>query len=83
MSDKKATPKPEVDPNDVEMCILGWLLDNDYQRPWSIDEVLREYRDPIAAKDALDNLQGAGLIHRLGDFVFATRAAVRAEEIKF
>lgn len=83
MSDENATAQPKHDPDDVEMCILGWLLDADYQRPWSIEEIQREYRNPVAAKDALDNLQGAGLIHRLGDFVFATRAAVRAEEIKF
>lgn len=82
MSDTKPISEAQKAKDD-ESFVLAMLLDADYQRPWSIDEVLREYRDPVAAKDALDNLQGSGLIHRLGDFVFATRAAVRAEEIKY
>jgi hypothetical protein len=91
MPEKKPIPKTkpsleaeaEEENTDAETCILAWLLDDDYQRPWSVDEVLREYGDRIAATDAIENLRGNGLIHRMGDFVFATRAAVRAEEIKF
>lgn len=82
MSDAKAISEDQKAKDD-ESFVLAMLLDNSYQRPWSIEEVQREYRDPIAAKDALDNLQSSGLIHRIGDFVFATRAAVRAEEIKY
>lgn len=82
MSDAKPISEAQK-ANDDESFVLNMLLDAEYQRPWSIDEVLREYRDPVAAKDALDNLRGSGLIHQLGDFVFATRAAVRAEEIKY
>jgi hypothetical protein len=89
MPAKKPTPTTEAktdldtDENDAQTCILGLLLDEDYQRPWSIDEILREYGDRVAATDAIEALRGTGLIHRIGDFVFATRAAVRAEEIKF
>ena len=46
MSDENATAQPKHDPDDVEMCILGWLLDADYQRPWSIEEIQREYLKP-------------------------------------
>lgn len=82
MSDTKPISEAQT-ANDHESFVLAMLLDADYQRPWSIEEVQREYGDRVAAKDALDNLRGAGLIHQLGDFVFATRAAVRAEEIKY
>lgn len=82
MSDAKPTSETQKDKND-EAFILAMLLDTDYQRPWSIEEVQREYGDPTAAKDALNNLRAAGLIHQLGDYVFASRAAVRAEQLKY
>jgi hypothetical protein len=54
----------------------------------SIDEVVRELTDDpdeFAARDAIHNavrnLVCAGLLHRNGQFVFATRAAVRFDEL--
>jgi hypothetical protein len=47
-----------------------------------VEEVVREHGDRVQALDALARLHGAGLIHRTtDDFVWATRAAIRAEEI--
>ena len=46
--------------------------------PWSIDEVIREIGDRFAAEDAISRLYGAGLLHRLESFVFATRAGISA-----
>jgi hypothetical protein len=80
MPDENTTPDPRAESH-AEDCILRWLLDSEQQRPWSVDEVAREYGDRLVAIDALANLNGVGLIHRMGDFVFATRAAIRFNQI--
>jgi hypothetical protein len=57
-------------------AILGLLLNFEAGSLWSVEEVVRQLSAPrIAVIDGLDSLQAAGLIHRAGDFVFATRAA--------
>jgi hypothetical protein len=65
----------------TDLAILSMLLANPYCVPWSVDEVAREMGDRIAAVDGLVNLHGAGLIHRCGEFVWATRAARRGEQL--
>jgi hypothetical protein len=65
----------------VDQGILALLLTPEEQRPWSVDEVGREIGDQVDAIDSLARLQAAGLIHRFGEFVFATRAAVTAERL--
>lgn len=45
------------------------------------EEVSREIGDPVEAADSLARLHGAGIVHRLQDFVFATRAAVEATRL--
>ncbi len=62
--------------------ILSVLLADDAQRPWSEEEVAREIEDRVAASDGLKRLARGGLVHRLNGFVFASRAALLAEEIK-
>jgi hypothetical protein len=57
------------------------LIDREEQRPWSVDEIAREIGDPGETIDALAHLYGGGLIHRCGEFAWATRAALRAEEV--
>lgn len=81
MSDEKPIPSPTEQFNGTEGTILLLLTTDDHWM-WSVEEVIREYGDRGAAIDAINNLHGAGLIHRTtDDFVFATRAAVRAGEI--
>jgi hypothetical protein len=46
-----------------------------------VGEVELEIGDQIETGDGLAALHRAGLIHRCGDFVFATRAAVRAQQL--
>jgi hypothetical protein len=73
----------------IQQSVLGLLLlAHPGQR--SIEEVIREESDPLddaMARDRVENairdLVGAGLLHSNGQFVFATRAAVRADELKF
>lgn len=73
-------PTPMRD-EDIDAAILESLLEDDAQRPWSVDEVASEIEDPIAAADGLARLRRAGLIHRLDGFVFASRAALHAQQI--
>lgn len=79
MHDQRS-PAEADDQNDA--AVLSLLLDLDAQRPWSIDEVAREIGDSLAVTDSLARLHGAGLVHRLGGFVFATRAAQRGTELE-
>ncbi len=65
----------------VEQAILALLLGADEQRPWSVGEVESEIGDHIDTVDGLAALHRSGLIHRCGEFVFAARAAVRAERL--
>jgi hypothetical protein len=66
-----------------DAMVLGLLLNSDQPGLWSVDEVIRAAGDRrIGAADGLLRLERYGLIHRLGDFVFPTRAAVRSEEIR-
>ncbi|HWY18446.1 MAG TPA: hypothetical protein VNY27_07010 [Solirubrobacteraceae bacterium] len=75
-------PIPPDDPEaQAEWAILNLLIDSEQQRPRSVEEIIRERGNRIDALDAIDRLHSAGLIHRNGEFVFATRAAIRFSQI--
>lgn len=60
----------------AEGAILGLLLNFESGSLWSVEEVVRQLSaSRLEALDGLASLEAAGLIHRVGDFVFATRAA--------
>jgi len=80
MQDQR-TPDLKQHDAQVEQAILMLLLDKDEQRPWSIRELELEIGDRLATEDSLGRLQGAGLVHRCGEFAWATRAALRADEL--
>lgn len=65
----------------VDGNIMAMLLADDGQRPWAVAEVVREYGEEIPVIDSLNRLHGGGLIHRLDGFVFATRAALRSDQL--
>jgi hypothetical protein len=66
----------------AEWAVLNLLIDPSDQRPWSLQEIIRERGNHIDAIDAIDRLYAAGLIHRTTDgFVFATCAAIRFSQI--
>ena len=78
MHDQTTPEAPE--PMDLaDQDLLSTLTDEDVHRPWSLDELARECG--ADAGESVGRLQRAGLIHRSGDFVWATRAAVRAHEL--
>jgi hypothetical protein len=57
-------------------AILGLLLNFDAGSVWSVEEVVAHLSAPrVEVIDGLASLRAAGLIHRFGEFVFASRAA--------
>jgi predicted transcriptional regulator len=60
--------------------VLSSLLAED--RPWTVEELIRENGDRIAVEDALAELHAAGLVNRINKrVVCASRAAIRADEL--
>jgi hypothetical protein len=70
------------DPEQVDAVILELLNDRDSQRPWSVEEVVREVGGDPEASDGIARLVRAGLCHRLSGFVWASRAALHAERLR-
>jgi hypothetical protein len=77
----QSTPDPSENPGQIEQAIHGLLIQPDHQRPLSVREIELEIGSPIAVADSLLRLHSVGLIHRSGEFVWATRAALAADEI--
>ena len=81
MMQDEGTCTPAEDDEQTEATILCLLLSPKIQRPWAVDEVIREVGRPRDTTDAIARLHAAGLVHRLDGFVFASRAAVRLDSI--
>jgi hypothetical protein len=65
-----------------EAAILSLLLDNESGCIWSVEELVRELSaSQLEVLDGLASLEGAGLVHRSGEFVFASRAASRFDRL--
>ncbi|HEY1690310.1 MAG TPA: hypothetical protein VGF95_15755 [Solirubrobacteraceae bacterium] len=66
----------------VDRAIVGLLLDPSSTRPWSSSELVLELdAERPTALDGIDRLHRAGIVHRCGDFVFATRAATVLDKV--
>jgi hypothetical protein len=65
-----------------QAAILSLLLDMESGCIWAVEELVRELSaSRLDVLDALAGLEGAGLVHRSGDFVFASRAASRFDRL--
>ena len=89
MRDQRIPGSEPADPHTLKQALLGLLLED---RPvlWTLAELDRQLHpssdtepgsqpDTIDVEDAVEDLYAAGLLHRLGTFVFATRAAHAAQ----
>jgi len=80
MPDSEPTLMPAESKVRTESTIMSLLLVLDDQRPWSIEELIREIGREIDVRDAISDLHGVGLVHRTSDdFVFPTRAATHLD----
>jgi hypothetical protein len=75
MPDEQPTPDPQEQWRIIERDILYLLTDPTQQTLWSAEELGRELENPNDVADALLSLDRAGLIHRIDNYVFATRQA--------
>lgn len=66
----------------MDAAVMGLLLDPRFHL-WAVVEVERQIGDAVAARDSLNRLRAAGLVHEihLGEFVMPTRAALAADEL--
>jgi hypothetical protein len=65
----------------VERVVLALLLDPHCPGPWSVAELGRELGCELAAADAVVGLHATGLVHRVHELVFVTRAAARFHQL--
>jgi hypothetical protein len=67
----------------TEGAILALLLNFEAGSLWSGEELIRQLSaSRLEVIDGLASLQAAGLIHRIGDYVFATRAASTFDQLE-
>lgn len=60
--------------------VLSSLLAED--RPWTVDEMIREKGNCLEVEDAIAELHAAGLVTRINKRVIcASRAAIRGDEL--
>jgi hypothetical protein len=77
----QSSPTPTEEDLAADRAILSLLLDPGAERPWLDSELVRETGTRIATMDGIARLHSVGLVHRCGKFVFASRAALRADQL--
>jgi hypothetical protein len=82
MSQLQAQQTDRYPQRTIERTIVGLLLASRSGAPWSTDELILELGDERAVTlDGIDRLYRSGIVHRCGDFVFASRAARELDEV--
>jgi hypothetical protein len=74
------TVERHVNEEQCDSRVLNLLFCN-ASWPWSVAEIARELQDQDGTVDAVARLTEVGLVHCLGEFVFPTRTARRANEL--
>ena len=81
MQDQPIEPDAVRLSDEVEFVVLVLLLDAGSPGPWTVAELAREVGCEVKAAEAVVRLHGAGLVHRSGELVFASRPAARFGEL--
>jgi hypothetical protein len=76
------TSVPACGRDGLQHALLDLLLTDASPGLWSHDEIVVAMGDRVHAVDAIDSLHAAGLLHRVGEFVFPTRAAARYRRLE-
>lgn len=79
--DRQDGAERAIDEEQHDSAVLSLMLCDGSGFPWTVEEIARTIGDRIDAVDAVRRLEAAGLVHRLGDLVFPTLAARRADEL--
>jgi hypothetical protein len=80
-NEKEPTDESGFSDTDHDRAVLHLLLGD--SSLWNVEEIIREVSGkPLDTRDAITRLDSAGLVHRLGEFVFPTRTARRADELE-
>lgn len=83
MHDQSTQPDSELTVAELEQrtdrMVLMLLLDE--PGLWSLDEIGREISTVPDVEDGINRLHAVGLVHKLDQFSFATRAAVRGQRL--
>jgi hypothetical protein len=82
MQDQPSPRDAAAELDQLEGAVLHLLLDDDTSGVWSEREVAQAVGSGDRAAYALVRLHSAGLIHRLEEFVFPTRAAARFNQLR-
>ena len=82
ITDQQDQPgQPHISEEQRENTVLNLMFCDASDYPWTVEELARTIEDRTGVIDALDDLAAAGLVHRIGEFVFPTLAARRADEL--
>jgi hypothetical protein len=76
----KDIPDRRVEPDHMDFIVLETIIDARVGL-WSAAEVQQTLGGTIDVEDAITRLHGLGLVHKLGEFIFPTRAAVHSHAL--
>lgn len=62
----------------IDQQILTLLIED--RGPWAVAELERALGEQLDVADGIERLRRGGLLHRVGEFVFTSRAAREAAE---
>jgi len=81
MQDQPIAPVVERRGDEMQFLVLALLLEAGGPSQWSLGELGREVGCELEAAAAVVGLDGAGLAHQAGGFVWASRAASRFAQL--